>query len=181
MRTKILSLKPSTVTSEEMLDHWRVEHPELESTLQLLALDWPQALAAVYCLAEYLTACLYLEQERLFDIALCNALGAYRDARAHRDRERLDDFLHDLTWDASCSLLGWQLLDTDGDTWRVEDGTYLGTWLRRQHGRWQRWLHGDIKLQGVVTHSTARSLQQVLRSRIITTDVGMLLDGSHGG
>jgi hypothetical protein len=181
MRTRMLHLKPSTVTSDEMLENWRVEHPKLQGTLQLLALDWPQGLAAVYCLAEYLTPCLYLEQERLFDIALCNALGAYRDARAHRDRERLDDFLHDLTWGASCSLLGWRLLDVDGDTWRVEDGMYLGTWLLRRRGRWQRWLRGEIQLQAVATQSTARQLQQVLRSGITTTDVGILLDGSRCG
>jgi cytochrome P450 len=122
-----------------------------------------------------------LGEDRLFDIALCNAVGAYRDARSPRDRDRLDDFLHDLTWCVSCSLLGVRLHDTSGEFWRVEDGTYLSSWLRRQRGRWHRWLRGEIQLESTAPRVSALQAQRILRDRIVTTDVSLLLVGARDG
>lgn len=172
-----VTLRPSELTSHEMLAQCRQRHAALQEPLRLLEMDWPQALSCVYCLADYLTDALCLDGLLLFDICLCNAIGTYNIAYQTTESERLWHFLDGLSWSAASVLTGIRLVDPEHFEWAAVDGVYLYNWLRRRPQRLDWLRRYTIQVVYTSSHTTTGRLQRVIRSRITTAAVSQLLEG----
>ncbi|MCG3760700.1 conjugative transfer protein [Vibrio cincinnatiensis] len=168
-------LKMTTLTSKEMLAQWQQHNPQFKETLRLLETDWPHALASVYCLADYLTDAFTLDGHSIFDLCLCNGLGAYEDASCDDDSVRLWYFIDALTWTAASALTGIRVIDPDHFEWAAVDGVYLHAWIRNRPNRMVYLAEGLIDVRYVSGHTTTNRLQQVIKSRVMTPTVAFML------
>lgn len=172
----LVGLKMTEKTNTDMLSVWREEHKEFNDTLKLLEVDWPQALVSIHCLADYLTDALTLDGHSIFDMCLCNALGAYENTRNGNDGLRLWHFIESLTWTAASALTGIRLKDPDHFEWAVVDGVPLHSWLRSRPKRMLYLAAGQIDVLYVVGHSTTKRLQKVVKARVATENVASTLE-----
>lgn len=177
-----VSLKMTQLSSQQMLSQWLQTHARMKESLRLLETDWPQAMASIHCLADYLTDALVIDGHSIFELCLCNALGAYEDATECSDQERLWHFIESLTWTAASALTGIRLRDPDNFEWAAVDGVYLHSWLRSslktscRPNRMRYLESGRVEVLYVTGHSTTKRLQQVLKARIMTPAVASLLE-----
>lgn len=174
-------LKMTTLTSKEMLAQWLQHYPQSKERFRLLEIDWPHALAAVHCLADYLTDALTLDGHSIFDLCLCNGLASYEEVCSDDDTVRLWHFIEALTWTAASALTGIRLSDPDHFEWAAVDGVYFYTWIRNRPNRMVYLAEGRIDVRYVCGHSTTKRLQQVIKARIMTPTVAVMLAGIDMG
>jgi hypothetical protein len=165
----------TTLTSKEMLDQWQQHNPQFKETLRLLETDWPQALASVYCLADYLTDALTLDGHSIFDFCLCNGLGSYEEVSCDDDCVRLWHFIEALTWTAASALTGIRLRGPDHFEWAAVDAVYFHTWIRNRPNRMAYLAEGRIEVRYESGHTTTKQLQKVIKARIMTSTVAATL------
>ncbi len=171
----LISLKLTQLTSKEMLEQWKKQHPQYKETLRLLEIDWPHAMVSVYCLADYLTDALYIDGQRLFDVCLTNGIAQYEDVCHADDPIRLWHVIDALTSTAAIALTGIRLVDPDHFEWAAVDGVYLHTWLRRRPDRLTYLSQSRIDVCHAASYTNTKRVQQVLKTRLVTESVAVLL------
>ena len=167
--TQIIQLKLSTNSVDEMLDCWRVTYSKLSPKLTQFLSNFPDTEIHLKAFAYYLSDCIRIFDESLFNICLTQAIKSYKCS--DDQDERGESFFETLTYVAADLLHNIKIEDLQGAEWRISDGVYFTDWFSLNPSRVKQQELGKICIEPFYSEKqTVRRAQQMLKNKMWLVD-----------
>ncbi|MBM7072417.1 hypothetical protein JQC92_10285 [Shewanella sp. 202IG2-18] len=172
--TKMIQLKPSANSVDEILNGWRAKHSNLSPKLTHFLSNFPDAGVYLKAFAYYLSDSIRIFDEPLFCICLTQAIRSYKASDEQGDE--LEIFYETLTYIASDLLHNIMIEDLYGAEWRIIDGNYFTDWFSLNSSRLKQQELGQIKIKPFYSEKqTVRCAQQMLKNKMGVSSIRKLL------